>query len=147
MYCRPEPGNSNKTDGMNDVIIKSFVTGALAAAFTILASQAMAAGNPAKGKKVFNKCRACHTVKAGKHRTGPSLHKVVGRKAGTAQGFKKYRGLKDAGWTWTEAELDAYLTDPKKYLRAKNRKRGTMVLKLKKASDRENVIAYIKSIE
>jgi len=136
---------------VKNVTIKSFAAGALAGAlttaFAILASQAMAAGDPAKGKKVFNKCRACHTVKAGKHRTGPTLHKVVGRKAGTAQGFKKYKGLKNADWTWTEAELDAYLTDPKKYLRAKNRKRGTMVLKLKKASDRENVIAYIKSME
>lgn len=132
---------------MKDVIIKALATGALAAAFAILASQAMAASDPAKGRKVFNKCRACHTVKAGKHRTGPSLHRVVGRKAGTARGFKKYKGLKDADWTWTEAELDAYLTDPKKYLRAKNGRRGTMVLKLKKATDRGNVIAYIKSIE
>ncbi len=132
---------------MKDVIIKALATGALAAALAILASQAVAGGDPAKGRKVFNKCRACHTVKAGKHRTGPSLHRVVGRKAGTARGFKKYKGLKDADWTWTEAELDAYLTDPKKYLRAKNGRRGTMVLKLKKATDRGNVIAYIKSIE
>ena len=132
---------------MKDVIIKALATGALAAALAILASQAMAASDPAKGRKVFNKCRACHTVKAGKHRTGPSLHRVVGRKAGTARGFKKYKGLKDADWTWTEAELDAYLTDPKKYLRAKNGRRGTMVLKLKEATDRGNVIAYIKSIE
>ncbi len=103
------------------------------------------AGDAKKGKKVFNKCKACHTVKAGKNKVGPSLAGIVGKKAGTVKGFKKYKGLKGAGWNWTEAELDAYLTNPKKYLKGKTGKKSAMVLKLKKKKDRDNVIAYLKA--
>ena len=55
----------------------------------------------ADGAKVFKKCAACHSTEAGKHKVGPSLAGVVGRKAGTAEGFeKRYKGLKDADWSW-----------------------------------------------
>jgi cytochrome c len=105
---------------------------------------AFAAGDAAKGAKVFKKCKACHTVKMGKHKIGPSLAGVVGRKAGAAAGFKKYRGLKAADWSWDEKTLNEWLADPKKFAKKRNRKSG-MVFKLKKAADRENVIAYMKT--
>ena len=113
----------------------------------LYAGSALAAGDAAKGKKVFNKCRACHTVKAGKHKIGPSLLGVVGRKAGSAAGYKKYKGLKGADWTWNEAEIAKFLTNPNKYLKAKGAKRSGMALKVKKKSDRENVIACLKSLK
>lgn len=106
-----------------------------------LASGAALASDAAKGEKVFKKCKACHTVEAGKHRTGPSLAGIVGRKAGTADGYTKYVGLKDADFTWTDENLDKWLENPKKFLG----KRTSMSLKLKKASDREAVIAYLKA--
>ena len=62
-----------------------------------LATTVVLAAGPAladHGAKVFKKCKACHTTTAGKHRVGPSLAGVVGRKAGTAKGYKKYKGLK-----------------------------------------------------
>ena len=105
---------------------------------------AVAAGDAAKGAKVFKKCKACHTVKLGKHKVGPSLAGVVGRKAGSAVGFKRYRGLKAADWSWDEKTLDEWLENPKKFAKDRNRKSG-MVFKLKKARDRENVIAYLKT--
>ena len=113
----------------------------------LYSGSALAAGDAAKGKKVFNKCKACHTVKAGKHKIGPSLLGVVGRKAGSAAGYKKYRGLKGADWTWNEAEIAKFLTNPSKYVKAKGAKRSAMALKVKKKSDRENVIAYLKSLK
>ena len=106
------------------------------------------AGGPAladHGAKVFKKCKACHTMKAGKHRVGPSLAGVHGRQAGTAEGYKKYKGLKGADWTWDDATLHEYLADPKKFTKKKSGKKAAMVLKLKKKKDREHVIEYLKT--
>lgn len=113
----------------------------LSLTMALASSVAMAGGDAAKGEKVFKKCKACHTLEAGKHRSGPSLAGVVGRKAGTAEGFTKYVGLKDADFTWTEESLDKWLENPKKFLG----KRTAMSLKLRKASQRADVIAYMKT--
>jgi cytochrome c len=111
----------------------------------VFANTASATGDAVKGKKVFNKCKACHAVKAGKNKSGPSLAGIIGRDAGTAPGFKKYKGLKGADWKWDEENLDGWLKNPKKWLKAKNGKKSAMVYKLKKAKDRANLIAYLKA--
>ncbi len=78
-----------------------------------VAAQA-ADGDAAAGKTVFNVCKACHTIEAGgPNRVGPNLHGVVGRKAGTHDGFSYSAAMKDSGITWDEAKLNEYLKDPK----------------------------------
>ena len=111
------------------------------------ATPAIAGGDAVRGKKVFNKCKACHSIKAGKHRIGPSLAGVIDRKAGTAKGFKRYKGLKGADWAWDEATLDEYLTNPKLFVKSRNKRKSSMILKLKKKRDRDNVIAYLKTLK
>ena len=111
------------------------------------ATPAIAGGDAVRGKKVFNKCKACHSIKVGKHKIGPSLAGVIGRKAGTAEGFKRYKGLKGADWTWDEATLDEYLTNPKLFVKSRNKRKSSMILKLKKKRDRDNVIAYLKTLK
>jgi cytochrome c len=127
------------------MILRGFLAFGLVFAITNFATTASAAGDAAKGKKVFKKCVACHAIKAGKHKTGPSLAGIIGRDAGKATGFKKYKGLKGADWKWDEASLDGWLKNPKKWLKAKNGKRSAMVYKLKKEKDRQDVIAYLKA--
>jgi len=111
------------------------------------ATPAIAGGDAVRGKKVFNKCKACHSIKAGKHKIGPSLAGVIGRKAGTAKGFKRYKGLKGADWAWDEETLDEYLTNPKLFVKSRNKRKSAMMLKLKKKRDRDNVIAYLKTLK
>lgn len=78
-----------------------------------VAAQA-ADGDAAAGKTVFNVCKACHTIEAGgPNRVGPNLHGIVGRKAGTHDGFSYSEAMKNAGFTWDEAKLNEYLKDPK----------------------------------
>lgn len=110
--------------------------------YAALGGTAMAGGDPAKGAKVFNKCKTCHTLEAGKHKMGPSLAGVVGRKAGSAEGFTKYsKALQDSGIVWNDDTLAAFLENPKKVVPGNKMPFGGLT----KDDDREDVIAYIKA--
>lgn len=120
-----------------------FKTAKISATLCILASNALSgshsAGDAAKGEKVFKKCKACHVVEEGKNKTGPSLYGVVGRAAGSIEGYKYSKAMAGSGLVWDAETLDAYLTNPKKYLK------GTKMAfaGLKKEKDRADVIAYL----
>ena len=117
---------------------------ALAAGMFLASGSAMAAGDAAKGAKVFKKCKACHTVKkGGKNRVGPNLFGIAGSKAATVKGYRYSKAMKASGLTWDDATLDKFLTKPKKFLpRTKMGFSG-----LKKADQRADVIAYLKSLK
>jgi cytochrome c len=61
----------------------------------------------------FSYCARCHSFEPGRYLTGPSLAGFVGRKAGTAEGFRYYSdALKSVNLVWDEQTLDAWLADP-----------------------------------
>ena len=110
--------------------------------------QALAAGDVAKGAKTFkSKCGACHTSKGTKNGVGPFLSGVFGRQAGTADGFKKFKGLKNASWSWDEKSLAGFLENPSKYTKANNKTSSRMSRKIKKMSEREDLIEFLKSLK
>ncbi|MFI0394791.1 c-type cytochrome [Paracoccus jiaweipingae] len=119
-----------------------------ALALSVAAAPAFAAGDAAVGEKEFKKCKACHMiqdadgkdiVKGGK--TGPNLYGVVGRKAGSEEGFKYSDALiklGESGEVWTEEDLAAYMTDPNKYVEDKigdPKAKTKMTFKMKKNQD------------
>ena len=119
-----------------------------ALAFALSAGSAMA--DTAKGEKLFKKkCSSCHTIEAGKHKSGPSLAGIVGKKAGTADGFKKYKAVKGADFTWTAENIDGWITDSKKYLKKNEtmftNKSTAMSVKIKKSEDRVAIIEYLSA--
>lgn len=66
------------------------------------------------GQVAFNThCRNCHSVKPDDNRLGPTLHNIVGAKAGQAKGFGNYSGGLTPDITWDEATLDKFIADPK----------------------------------
>lgn len=70
----------------------------------------------AAGKKVFNKCRACHSID-GKNGVGPHLNGVVGRDRASVEGFS-YSNAMDASHTpWTAQELFDFLKKPSDYVK------------------------------
>lgn len=108
------------------------------------AGAARAEGDAAQGEKLFRQCKSCHATEAGKNRVGPSLFGVVGRKAGSAEEFKGYsEGLKAAGFSWDDAKLDAYLTNPKAVIADSK----MAFAGIAEAADREHVIAYLKTVK
>jgi cytochrome c len=80
------------------------------------AGAAQAQGDPDKGAKVFNKCRACHTADEEKNKIGPHLVGIVGRPAGSVEGFKYSPAMAGSGIVWEDATLTEYLKDPKGYI-------------------------------
>ena len=76
-------------------------------------SGARADGNPARGAQVYRVCVACHALEPDLHLTGPSLAGLWMRPAGQAEGYARYSdALRDAGFFWDAAALDAWLIDP-----------------------------------
>jgi cytochrome c len=111
-------------------------------AVSAMSSAALAQGDAEAGAKVFNKCKACHTVDAGgKNKVGPNLHNIVGQPAGAVEGYRYSKKMAESGLIWDEATLSAYLENPRKFLR------GTKMsfAGLRKPADRDNVIAFIKA--
>ena len=73
--------------------------------FTVpLIAAAPARADEAAGEAVFKKyCQVCHATEAGKNKIGPSLAGIVGRKAGSVEGFHYSEANKNSGLTWDEA--------------------------------------------
>jgi cytochrome c len=117
----------------------ALATAACCATVTLAAGPA---GDPVKGKTVFARCMACHKIDASNTSgLGPNLNRIVGRRAGTLPGFRYSPAMASSGRVWNEAALDAYLTAP-----ARSIPGNRMVFAgLPNPSDRQNVIAYIKS--
>ena len=88
----------------------------LAIAFLALPAAAWAQ-DAAAGQRVFNQCRACHTVdQGGRNGVGPNLHGIFGRRAASIEGFRysaPMRAKAGEGLTWDDATLRAYIADPK----------------------------------
>jgi len=81
------------------------------------AHRAAAEGDPERGAKAFQVCAACHSLRAGLDRTGPSLAGVWGRTAGSLAGFDRYSpALKASGVTWDAKTLDPWLESPEKFV-------------------------------
>lgn len=71
---------------------------------------------PAAPNAALASCVACHSFKEGGRSSGPNLHGIIGKMAGTQQGFTYSRGMKESGLVWTQESLDAFLASPRKVI-------------------------------
>ncbi len=103
----------------------------------------LASADAGDGKKVFKKCKACHTAdKGGRHKVGPNLWDVVGRAKAGAGGYMFSVALAGLGGTWTFEDLVPFRAKPKAFAPGtKMTFRG-----VGKAADRAAVIAYLRSL-
>ena len=117
---------------------KATIAATLAA--TVAAVTAAHGADIQEGKREFNKCRACHTLEAGKNRIGPTLHGLFGRKAGTVPHYAYSSAMKDSGIVWNKKTLMTYLKNPRQLVK------GTKMAfpGIKDHEAREDLIAYLK---
>ena len=128
------------------VIISSII-------FTLSAPQAFAV-DAASGEDVFKKkCSTCHMVGPdAKASVGPALNNIVGNPIASIEGYKYSKSLKELGETgavWSEEELDKWLVNQKKYIRAAlddKKAKSKMNFKLKKEDERADIIAYLATL-
>ena len=117
-------------------------------------------GDPAAGKGAFSQCQACHVVVddagntlAGRSaRTGPNLYGIIGRQAGTVEGFRYGKSIilaGEQGLIWDADAFVAYVQDPMGYLREvldDSKARGKMAFRVRKPEDALNLYAFLKSL-
>jgi cytochrome c len=109
-----------------------------------LAPAAQAAGDAAKGEKVFAKCKACHVVDAETNRVGPHLKGVIGRNVASVDKYKYSEAMLAFAKTnpvWTDELFLTYIENPK----AMVPKTKMVFPGLKKEDERADILAYLKT--
>ena len=83
-------------------IMTSFLTGPIASA------------DDNAGRAVFNSnCSVCHSAQAGVNKIGPSLHGVIGRRAGSLPDYSYSAAMKNSGKVWDPETMVAFLQNPR----------------------------------
>lgn len=98
-------------------------------------------GNADAGRRVWTRCMSCHVLDEGVNRVGPSLYGIIGREAGTVEGFRYSDANANSSIIWTEEIMFDYLENPREYIP------GTFMAfpGLPDAQQRADIIAYIRA--
>jgi len=97
----------------------------------------------AAGEAVARKCVSCHVFEeGGANMTGPVMWDVVGRMAGSVDGFNYSNAMQEYDQPWLFENLNAYLENPRGYMP------GTAMsfAGLRREDERINMIAYLQSL-
>ena len=110
-----------------------------AAEAALIHGQAEASGDPAKGKDVFERCAACHSLDDTTS-AGPSLAGVFGRRAGARDDYRYSAAMLRSGIVWDENTLDAFVADPQALVKGNRMSFAGIADK----AERADLIAYMR---
>ncbi|MGO4704812.1 cytochrome c family protein [Microvirga sp. 2MCAF38] len=116
----------------------------LSAALVLVGFGSAQAQDPEAGEKVFTQCKACHQIGEGaKNAVGPVLNGVIGRPAGTYEGYTYSPANKESHLTWDEATFREYIQDPRKKIP------GTKMIYagVKDQKKVDDLLAYLKQFD
>ena len=117
--------------------------GAMLVVKAALAQMPLPAANPPDGPTLFKQqCATCHTNNlTDPIRQGPSLFDIVGRRAGSVDGFHYSAGFAKTDFVWDDARLDAWITNPQAMIPG-----SIMAYRQAKPEVRAAIIAYLKEL-
>lgn len=96
---------------------------------------------PAGATGALKDCVVCHSVeRGGTLRVAPPLHGIVGAPKARAKWYAYSAALKKAGGTWTESDLDKFLTSPSAFLPGTSK----TILGYRDPEQRADIIAALK---
>ena len=111
----------------------------------LLSNSAIAAGDAEAGGKLFTKtCGGCHSIGVNaRNGFGPQLNGVIGRQAGTSEGYLYSDAMKNSGVVWTRDKLAAYIEAPKKVVS------GTRMIfwGISDPQKIDNLLAYLETFQ
>ena len=127
--------------------LHAIALGLLATVFLVTVADAqmpLPATKPPDGATLFKQqCATCHTVnETDPVRQGPSLFKIVGRRAGSVEGFKYSAAFAKADFSWDDARLDAWIANPQEMIPG-----SMMAYRQAKPEVRATIIAYLKELQ
>ena len=117
--------------------------GALGCFITLTSGTALGA---ADGQVQFNnRCRTCHSVRENDNRQGPSLHNLIGRKAGSLDDYELYsQALRNSGITWNEENLNKFIANPDGVIPGNNMKPYAGITD---DAEREQIAKYLSTLK
>jgi cytochrome c len=99
---------------------------------------AHAAPDAARGEQLYTRCMACHALAV--DRVGPHHCGLIGRRAGSVQGFDYSAAMKRSGIVWNDKTLDRFLAKPLALVPG-----STMTYDgIADANERADLIAYLQ---
>ncbi|MCV0369127.1 c-type cytochrome [Filomicrobium sp.] len=124
-------------------LLRTTAAALLTAGFIVALDKQTEAQEKNEGQIAYNNaCRTCHTTDEGDNRLGPNLHNIIGRKAGAAEGYNYSSAMKNAGFTWDEAKLDAFIANPDAVVSGNNMKPFSGITD---EAERKKIVDYLAS--
>ena len=132
---------------MSDAVPRGFVVALSSVAAVMMFLAAVAAENDQRtvgAEAAYSRyCQNCHSMEKGANRLGPSLHRIIGRTAGTEPNYKYSQALKDAGFVWDELTLDRYMGNPREFLPGSIK---ASLAPVASVEDRKKIVAYLQGM-
>ncbi len=89
-----------------------------------------------------HRCIACHSMESSKNSFGPSLHGVLGRKAGSLPRYSYSEAMKKAGFIWDDNYLRDWIADNESFLPG-TRMRHVAISDI---TEQDYLLAFIKTL-
>jgi cytochrome c len=64
------------------------------------------------GEKVFEQCKACHSISSNTNDVGPGLGGIFNRKIGSIADYRYSKALRSANGSWNKETLNKFIENP-----------------------------------